>query len=187
MCGVHPPAADAGPRRPPQGIFLDTDGTLIGAAVCANLGGDWCSAGPPGPAFLPLNGLLRPGECDWSDAAFAPATAVRYAVCKPGLVHRRVMLNGHGPETLEFNALNVTAWDDGNKWYMDSIPFSKYNDNGYQFAAIVNRNYELSWNTAGGWARGGHTGVLLEPRRLSLVYSCPPVRGRRFRRIASWA
>eukprot|EP00976_Prorocentrum_cordatum_P076810 1182448-Prorocentrum_minimum.AAC.6 len=58
------------------------------------------------------------------------------------------MVNQHGPEALKFNALNITAWDEDNKWYMDSVPFSKYNDQGYQFAAVVNRDYELTWNTA---------------------------------------
>lgn len=113
-----------------QGVFVDTDGSLVGSRACSTLGGRWCSSEGPGAAVLGLNGLLREGECDLSHAIVSQASNFKGAVCAPGLVHRRAMLNKHGPfKLLRFDRLNLTAWD-GDTRFMDSVPFSKYNDQG---------------------------------------------------------
>ncbi|KAK3258451.1 hypothetical protein CYMTET_32501, partial [Cymbomonas tetramitiformis] len=133
-----------------QGILLDMDGSLVGDQACARLGGAWCGTegGLPGATLVAAHGLLLPEECDDTDTAFPGAAAGGSAVCRPGLVHRRVMINGHKPSSvIKFYNLNVSRWQDG-ALRMDSIPFSKYNDQGYQFTVVAGgRDYELSWAT----------------------------------------
>ena len=105
---------------PHVGIFLDEDGSMLGH---------------PGMTLHADNGLLRDDEC-WAYAGGR--------ICKPGLVFRRHMLNGHQPDALKFNALLVRDLATGQS---SRVQFSKYNDQGYQWTVATQRDYELSWDT----------------------------------------
>ena len=81
--------------------------------------------------------LFDPAECFYVPAGSG-------AVCRPGLVFRRVMLNNHQPDALVFRDLLVTS-ELTNR--TSRVHFTKYNEMGYQFTVATRRNYWLHWDT----------------------------------------
>lgn len=80
-----------------QGVFLDTDGTLLSPDTLA--APDWPASWTLGPGATLHSGvetkLLDEPECVYINGGNA-------AYCRPELTFRRVMLHGHAPPSLVF-------------------------------------------------------------------------------------
>eukprot|EP00775_Hariotina_reticulata_P007195 gene7195-7409_t len=144
-----------------QGIFVDTDGSLINpvtmkAPAGAFLGAGWsltdcrsvlgaASDYDIRSKAIPLGGcsahssagnnLFRPEEC----FSLSPANGM---VCRPGITYRRVMLNNHAPQALAFRDLIVRDVETNRSSVCHQ---SKYNEMGYVFTAAVGRTYWVHW------------------------------------------
>lgn len=126
-----------------QGVFLDTDYSLVGED-CEGL--NFCDRSiMPGPAIVADNGLLQSADCNETLQSFK---LVGGRLCRPGLVHRRFMLNSHLPYSIHFEDLLIRWQDPSNPGVTleDAVPFSRYNDHGYQATLIAGRNYTLAWS-----------------------------------------
>lgn len=128
-----------------QGVFLDADGSLVGATMCMQKPGNFCIDGItyPGPSIVAENGLLLDEECIHPSSVIVGGGRI----CKPGVVFRRFMLNNHRPRSLKFMPLRIRMQhpEDSTRLLEDAVEFSKYNDMGYQAALVAHRNYSLSW------------------------------------------
>jgi hypothetical protein len=82
-----------------QGVFLDTDGSLLNAdTLPAGLLPSGWSLGPGASWHSAVeNDMFNPDECVYVRGSTAPGTSNDGALCSPALTFRRVMLNGHGP------------------------------------------------------------------------------------------
>ncbi|PNH07097.1 Fibrocystin-L [Tetrabaena socialis] len=125
-----------------QGVFLDTDGTLVNRAnlpttiplpwVPGTAGATWHSAVD--------SQLFDPAECTYVRGMY---TANDGAVCSPSLIFRRVMLNGHLPMSLQPRMLLVTSVATNRT---SNVFFTHYNEDGYQFTLATRRDYHFSWD-----------------------------------------
>ncbi|KAG2448780.1 hypothetical protein HYH02_006132 [Chlamydomonas schloesseri] len=127
-----------------QAVYLDTDGSLINAQnlppeIMSALpwrsaaGGTWHSAVE--------SELFDPAECVY---VRGEQTANNGALCSPDLVFRRIMLNEHLPDSIEFRDLRVTSVATNRT---SLVHFTKYNEKGYQFTAATRRDYWLHWES----------------------------------------
>ncbi|EFJ47175.1 hypothetical protein VOLCADRAFT_92352 [Volvox carteri f. nagariensis] len=128
-----------------QGIFLDTDGTMLNAkslpdSLLPDPFGNW-TLGPGATWHSAVeNDLFDPKECVYVRDMF---TSNNGAYCSPALTFRRVMLHNHGPEALKYKNLNVVSLATNRT---SVVHFSGYNEDGYQFTTATNRNYWLTWD-----------------------------------------
>uniref|UniRef100_A0A383WCP6 Fibrocystin-L n=1 Tax=Tetradesmus obliquus TaxID=3088 RepID=A0A383WCP6_TETOB len=122
-----------------QGIYLDTDGSLINQNTLDS--GDLPTGWNLGPGVTYHSAvesqLFNQPECVYIGNGNA-------AYCKPDLAFRRVMLNGHGPIALKFRDLLVTS-DATNR--TSRVHHTNYNEDGYQFTCATRRSYWLHWDT----------------------------------------
>eukprot|EP00798_Chlamydomonas_sp_ICE-L_P008885 gene8886-3764_t len=134
-----------------QGIFYDTDGTLLNSDTLPSdllptnfqlgAGASWHSAID--------NELFNPAECTYVDKQH---TSNRGAFCSPRLSpFRRIMLNSHTPHNqegavnnLEYRDLLVT---DVQTNRTSTVHFIVYNEDGYQFTVPTGREYEVHWKS----------------------------------------
>ena len=126
-----------------QGIFADTDGSLIGKSFCKNKNSDCTGAGG---TIVADSGLLRDSEC------FEDSTILNVGgkICNPGISHRRIMVNNVKPNSVKVYDLMVSEEaaecptnDFGYNVCKAEVPFSKYNWNGHSFHVVSGRNYTL--------------------------------------------
>ncbi|MED6307017.1 MAG: hypothetical protein VX563_03340, partial [Planctomycetota bacterium] len=141
-----------------QGTFIDLDGSLVGDALCAQRG--WCEPLTDTPnagwAVLAHNSLSLPSECARSLDGLANHAGM---ACRAGLMYRRVMMKELLPDALGTSPLLVSRYHDdcplneyGFGECLAEVPFSPFNDAGYQLALPVGlgddgedsvREYEL--------------------------------------------
>ncbi|KAG2432951.1 hypothetical protein HXX76_008679 [Chlamydomonas incerta] len=128
-----------------QGVYLDTDGSLINSQnlppeLMAAL--PWSLATPGGTWHSAVESeLFDPAECVYVRGT---ATANNGAICSPDLIFRRIMLNEHLPTSIEFRDLRVTSLATNRT---SLVHFTKYNEKGYQFTAATHRDYWLHWES----------------------------------------
>ncbi|GIL91633.1 hypothetical protein Vretifemale_19242 [Volvox reticuliferus] len=128
-----------------QGIFLDTDGTLLnnktlpssllpdpGTNVNLGPGATWHSAVE--------SELFNPVECKYVRDT---RTSNNAAYCSNTLTFRRVMLHGHTPSSILYTDLLLTSVATNRT---SLVHFTKYNELGYQFTVPTKRNYWVHWN-----------------------------------------
>jgi hypothetical protein len=65
-------------------------------------------------------------------------------LCRPSLVFRRVMVNGHQPPALTFRDLLVTSVPANRT---SRVFFTNYNEMGYQFTTPTRQEVWLHWDT----------------------------------------
>ncbi|GIL53440.1 hypothetical protein Vafri_9024 [Volvox africanus] len=128
-----------------QGIFLDTDGTLLNGKVFPDAlwpdpFGNWTFG--PGATWHSAveNDLFDPKECVYVRDVF---TSNNGAYCSPALTFRRVMVHNHGPESLKYKNLNVVSLATNRT---SVVHFTGYNEEGYQFTTATTRDYWLTWD-----------------------------------------
>ncbi|KXZ54727.1 hypothetical protein GPECTOR_4g796 [Gonium pectorale] len=127
-----------------QGIFLDTDGTLLNsqtlpASLVPGPSAGW-SLGPGATWHSAVESeLFDPEECVYVRGA---VTSNNGAFCSPALTFRRVMLNQHGPEALFYNDLRLTSLKTNRT---SIVHFTNYNELGYQFTVATGRDYWVHW------------------------------------------
>ncbi|XRA97477.1 fibrocystin-like protein [Pycnococcus provasolii] len=114
-----------------QGTFVDRDGTALGKGNNA--------------AMLAHNDLLPASACIKAPAGMKKDGSI----CTGAVSHRRVALNGHGPHSIKYYPLRFTKFTGGAapSPVSDSVPFSKYNDNGYQMNVPAGVVYNVDWVT----------------------------------------
>ncbi|GIL53442.1 hypothetical protein Vafri_9024 [Volvox africanus] len=128
-----------------QGVFLDTDGTLLnnktlptgllpdlGSNVTLGPGATWHSAVE--------SELFDPVECKYVRDT---RTSNNAAYCSNALTFRRVMLHGHTPDSIEFKDLILTSVATNRT---SLVHFTKYNEQGYQFTVATKRDYWVHWD-----------------------------------------
>ncbi len=129
-----------------QGVFLDTDGTLINPnttnptllaqAAAANWtvgnGTTWHSA-VDSELFDPRECVYVRGDRGSNNGAF----------CAPSLTFRRVMLNQHDPEALTSKDLKLVSLATNRT---SRVNFTHYNEDGYQFTVATGRDYWVHWD-----------------------------------------
>ncbi|KXZ49223.1 hypothetical protein GPECTOR_22g814 [Gonium pectorale] len=124
-----------------QGVYLDTDGSLLNARTLPDgllpswslgAGATWHSAVD--------SELFDPDECVYVRGA---ATSNDGAFCRPSLTFRRVMLNGHGPEALANKTLQLVSLATNRT---SLVRYSDANEKGYQFTVATGRDYWVHWN-----------------------------------------
>ncbi|KXZ43941.1 hypothetical protein GPECTOR_77g37 [Gonium pectorale] len=128
-----------------QGIFLDTDGTLLNEnTLPASMLPTTFSLGPGSTLHSTVESeLFDPAECVYSrDAAEGDVVGYETAFCSPLLVFRRVMLHEHGPDTLFYKPLRLTSLSTNRT---SLVHFTKYNEQGYQFTVATTRDYWVHW------------------------------------------
>jgi hypothetical protein len=151
-----------------QGVFLDVDGTLATSAVLGTHNAPAAGTGwALGNAGITLHSgidtdLFRPSECAYLARRAGGAADPTFGVaCSPALRFKRVMLNGHAPNTLLTWPLQVTdlasprSSSDGGSGSpavaqalrTANVTFSHYNEEGYQFmvASGPQRSYWVHW------------------------------------------
>lgn len=113
------------------GVFLDRDGSAFGKGANG--------------AMLAHNGLLPASACESSPSGMRSDGAM----CTGAVSHRRVMLNSHGPSSIKFYPLRFTKFTGSPSAspVSDSVPFSKYNDQGYQMNVPAGVVYNVDWVT----------------------------------------
>ena len=132
-----------------QGVFLDVDGTLatsgiLGAHNAPSSAAGWTLGSPGVTVHSGVDtDMFRNGECVYlaRNAGSAPDATFGVA-CSPALQFKRVMLNGHSPNTLQTWPLQVTdlaaprqsagALVPAQAYRTANVTFSKYNEHGYQ-------------------------------------------------------
>ena len=133
---------------PHQGVFVDTDGSLLGE-TCDSSG---CSS-VSDATFVADNGLLRDSECK----VVTSVQNIGGRVCNPGIRHRRVMIDNVRPRTERYYDLRVWQGDDTgacpkNEYNISickmEIPYSKFNNEGHSFHVITGRTYDLEIGSA---------------------------------------
>ena len=133
---------------PHQGVFVDTDGSLLGE-TCDSSG---CSS-VSDATFVADNGLLRDSECK----VVTSVQNIGGRVCNPGIRHRRVMIDNVRPRTERYYDLRVWQVDDTgacpkNEYNISickmEIPYSKFNNEGHSFHVITGRTYDLEIGSA---------------------------------------
>ncbi|GIM05166.1 hypothetical protein Vretimale_9611 [Volvox reticuliferus] len=128
-----------------QGIFLDTDGTLLnnktlpstllpdpGTNVNLGPGATWHSAVE--------SDLFDPVECKYVRDT---RTSNNAAYCSNALTFRRVMLHGHTPDSIMYKDLILTSLATNRT---SLVHFTKYNELGYQFTVPTKRDYWVHWD-----------------------------------------
>ncbi|QDZ24800.1 fibrocystin-L [Chloropicon primus] len=124
-----------------QGVFVDTDGSLIGQE-CDNSG---CTT-VPGGSIVASNGLLRDSEC----RDFPAFQNVGGKVCRPEIRHTRVMVDEVRPH--DERHYDMKVWQEGNGCPLNEfnssicetrVPYQKWNNHGHSFHVISGRNYTL--------------------------------------------
>ncbi|KXZ47885.1 hypothetical protein GPECTOR_32g498 [Gonium pectorale] len=128
-----------------QGVYLDTDGSLVNAAnlppelseslpwPVGTSGATWHSAVE--------SELFNPVECTYVRGV---RTSNNGAFCSPDLIFRRIMLNQHTPAAIMYRDLLVTSVATNRT---SIVHFTNYNEQGYQFTAATRRDYWLHWDT----------------------------------------
>jgi hypothetical protein len=126
-----------------QGVFLDTDGTLLPASVLPPgtspaPGAGWAVGTPGVTLHSPVNNnMFDPVDCVYMASGVG-------VLCRPSLVFRRVMVNGHAPPALTFRDLLVTSVPANRT---SRVFFTNYNEMGYQFTAPTRQEVWLHWDT----------------------------------------
>ena len=124
-----------------QGIYQDTDGSLIGTSICEKLG--TCST-VAGGSIVADNGLLLNTEC------FPDDQNAGGKICIPGVRHKRIMMNRIEPTSVRYYALNISheaqacPKNEYNEHVCTTqVGFSKFNTHGYSFHVVAGRNYTI--------------------------------------------
>ncbi|GFR40478.1 hypothetical protein Agub_g1045 [Astrephomene gubernaculifera] len=128
-----------------QGIFLDTDGSLINnytlpLELLPGAAANW-TYGPGATLHSAVdNELFDPSECFYMPNTSASPNGV---YCSPALTFRRVMLNDHQPEVLTAKNLVVVSLATNRS---SRVHQTHYNEDGYQFTVATGRDYWLQWD-----------------------------------------